>query len=308
MSISVCIATYRRPARLRALLGDLAQQRVLPGEVVVVDNDAAQSGRAAVDRARSGGTPFPVRYAVEPRKNVSHARNRSVAIAQLPWLAFIDDDERAPPGWLEALSQTVERHGADGVLGPVEPQLPAAAPDWLRRGQFYAWPHLATGTQVPPRLLRFGNVLLRAELLRPSGRNGGRPEPFDPAYGTTGGEDGDLLTRLTQEGARLVWCEDARVHEPVEPARLSLRWLMLRSLRGGQDFARHVLAGRHGAPTLLRRAALFVRAAVQLLAALALAAATLPLGRHVAARWLTKACANAGKLTVFFGWHYREYA
>lgn len=308
MNISVCIATYRRPARLRALLGDLAQQRVPPAEVVVVDNDTAQSGREAVDRARSAGTPFPVRYAVEPRKNVSHARNRTVAIAQMPWLAFIDDDERAPPGWLEGLAAAVEHHGADGVLGPVEPELPAAAPAWMRRGQFYDWPHLATGAVVPPRLLRFGNVLLRSGLLRPSARNGGRREPFDPAYGATGGEDGDLLTRLAQEGARLVWCEDARVSEPVDASRLSLRWLLLRSLRGGQDFARHVMAGRHGRPTRLRRAALFARSLAQFLAATGLALVSLPLGRHVAAHWLTKASANLGKLSTFFGWHYREYA
>lgn len=307
MTVSVCIATCRRADRLRALLGDLAQQRLLPDEVVVVDNDDAESARPAVEHARSAGTPFPVHYAVERLKNVAVARNRTVAIAQMSLLAFIDDDERAPVDWLEGLVAAIERHGADGVLGPVEPQLPATAPAWLRRGQFYSWPHLATGVEVPRRLLRFGNVLLRARLLQ-AHPSAAQPGPFDPAYGLTGGEDGDLLTRLAQQGARLVWCEEARVYEPVERARLSLRWLLLRSLRGGQDYARHVLAGRHGAPTLARSAALFSRSLAQLLVAGGLAALSLPLGRHVAAHWLTKACANLGKLSAFFGWHYREYA
>ena len=111
-----------------------------------------------------------------------------------------------------------------------------------------------------------------------------------------------------QAGGRIVWCDEAVVEEPVEAARLSLRWLLLRSLRGGQDFARHVLAGRHGPVTAMRRAQLFLRALVQALAAGAFALLCLPLGRHRAAHWLTKASANLGKLSTFAGWHYREYA
>lgn len=302
MNISVCIATHRRPERLRALLGDLAQQRHPPLEVVVVDNDAAESGRIAVEQARSSGTPFALHYATQPEKNVALTRNRTVALARGDWLAFIDDDERAPPDWLERLADAAGRLGADGVLAPVEPLLPAGAPAWLRRGQFYQWPRLPSGTVVPIKLLRFGNVMLRASAVR------AQDPVFDPAYGLTGGEDGDLLARLVQAGARIVWCDDAPVTEPIERSRLSLRWLLLRALRGGQDFARHVLAGRHGPVTPWRRAALFGRALAQAVVAASLALACLPLGRHVAAHWLTKVSANVGKLSAFAGLHYREYA
>jgi succinoglycan biosynthesis protein ExoM len=144
-------------------------------------------------------------------------------------------------------------------------------------------------------------VLLRASLLRAS-------TPFDPAYGLTGGEDGDLLCRLAQGGARIAWCDEAPVHEPVEASRLSLRWLMRRALRGGQDYARHSLAGRYHAPGPLHRGLLLGRAAAQLLAAGALAALSWPLGRASAAYWLLKACANVGKISTFCGWHYLEYA
>ncbi|HUR40007.1 MAG TPA: glycosyltransferase family 2 protein [Verrucomicrobiae bacterium] len=301
MNISVCVATYQRPARLRALLGDLAQQTQPPQEVVVVDNDPAESGRVSVEQARRSGTPFPVHYAIEPRKNVSHARNRCVEMAQGDWLAFLDDDERAPRAWLALLADAAERLDAEGVLGPVDPVVPTDAPAWLRRGRFYEWARLPTGTVVPVRLLRFGNVLLSAAVLRRE------QPPFDPAYGLTGGEDGDLLARLVQGGARIVWCDEAAVTEPVEPARLSLRWLLLRSLRGGQDFARHVLAGRHGAATF-GRTRLLLRALAQMLAAAVLAVLCLPLGRHRAALWLTRASANFGKLTALAGMHYREYA
>lgn len=301
MNISVCIATYRRPARLGALLDDLVLQRRLPAEVVVVDNDGAGSARSVVAQRESADCPFPIRYAIQPRKNISITRNRSVAIARGDWLAFIDDDERADPNWLGTLAASATGFAADGVLGPVEPVVPFAAPAWIRRGGFYRWARMATGTVVPVNRLRFGNVLLRAVLLRDLA------EPFDPAYGLTGGEDGDLLARLVQRGARIVWCDEAVVTEPVEPRRLSLRWLLLRALRGGQDYARHRLAGRHGPLSTAARGGFALRALGQAVAAALLAIVVLPAGRHRSAYWLVKLAANAGKLSMLLGWHYHEY-
>ncbi|HUP91099.1 MAG TPA: glycosyltransferase [Solimonas sp.] len=300
--ISVCIATYRRPERLAALLADLVHQELLPEEVIVVDNDGEGSARAVVEACRDGAPPFLVLYDIQPQKNISLTRNRTVALASGDWLAFVDDDERAPAHWLRRLADTELRCGADGVLGPVEPIVPPQAPAWIQRGRFYDWSHMFSGVPVPPNKLRFGNVLLRAGLLA------GDPAPFDPAYGLTGGEDGDLLARLTQRGARIVWCDEAEVFEPIEQSRLSLRWLLRRSLRGGQDFARHALHGRYGAVSGAVRARLFARALLQALLAALLALVSLPAGRHHAAHWLTRLSANLGKLSVFWGAHYREYA
>lgn len=299
MTVSVCIATYRRSERLAALLEDLTHQEHLPDEVIVVDNDAGGSARAVVEQCRALCPPFALHYDVQPRKNIALTRNRTVELAQGDWLAFIDDDERAPPAWLAQLLDCAARMRADGVLGPVVPVVPSQAPAWIRKGRFYDWTRLPTGALVPPNRLRFGNLVLRGALLR------GATPPFDPAYGLTGGEDGDLLTRLAQRGALLRWCDEAVVTEPIEASRLSLGWLLRRALRGGQDFARHSLAGRYGRAG---RLPLLARALLQATLALLLALLLLPLGRHRAARWLTKASANLGKLSVFCGWHYREYA
>jgi succinoglycan biosynthesis protein ExoM len=239
MNISVCIATYRRTPRLRALLSDLVTQRLTPFEIVVVDNDPAASAREVVEERRRLGARCAIHYDIQPEKNISLTRNRTVAMASGEWLAFVDDDERVPATWLLRLAAAADSHAADGVLGPVVPIVPAGAPEWIRRGDFYSWARMQTGAVVPRNRLRFGNVLLRSDLMTKSA------SPFDPAYGLTGGEDGDLLTRLANDGARLVWCDDAVVTEPVEAARMSLRWLVRRAVRGGQDFARHTLANRH---------------------------------------------------------------
>ena len=301
MKASICIATYRRTDRLHAVLQDLTRQRRLPDQVVVVDNDAGGSARSIVERMRSDNAPFPLEYEVQPERNIALTRNRTVALASGDWLAFIDDDERAPETWLAQLLDAAALYQADGVLGPVDPQVPAAAPAWIRRGRFYDFPRFHSGMRVPLNRMRFGNILLRGATLR------AEAGPFDPAYGLSAGEDGDLLVRLAHKGAKIVWCDEAIVWEPIETKRLSLLWLLARSFSGGQDFARKSVNGEYRPINAFGRARFFLRAMLQLLIATGLALILLPIGRHRGARWLIKASGNLGKLSVLLGWRYHAY-
>ena len=299
--ISVCIATYRRADRLALLLTDLAAQSVAPHEIVVVDNDSNGTARKVVEDFRKSAS-FPVHYEIQPARNIALTRNRTVALASGEWLAFIDDDERAPREWLQRLFEEAQRFRADGVLGPVEPVVPDTAPQWIRRGKFYDFARLSSGTIVPLNVMRFGNIILNGARLR------AEDGPFDVAYGLTTGEDADLLIRMVAKGAKIVWSDETVVWEPVEQARLSMRWLLQRALSGGQEFARKSVAGRYGSISLSGRIKLVVRAMAQLVTASILALLTWPLGRHRAMAWLVKASANLGKVSIFLGWRYQEYA
>jgi succinoglycan biosynthesis protein ExoM len=149
--------------------------------------------------------------------------------------------------------------------------------------------------------MRFGNVLLRADLVH------GEAQPFDPRFGLTAGEDADLLIRLVKRGARIVWTERAPVTEPVEPKRLSLRFLALRALAGGQGYARYTLDGGFRPYGFTDRVLFHLRSFAQFLAASVLALISLPFGTHHVAAWFIKASANFGKLSVLWGWRYHPY-
>jgi glycosyltransferase involved in cell wall biosynthesis len=301
MTICVCIATYRRPDRLSELLADLERQELLPAQVVVVDNDAQGSARKVVDYHRPRA-PFPIEYEIQPERGIALTRNRTVALATGEWLAFIDDDERAPESWLRLMLQGAEKFGADGLLGPVVPRLPPEAPGWIRRGGFYDFARMPSGEEVPLNRMRFGNVILKASPVH------AQPGPFDPGYGLTTGEDADLLIRMVRSGNRIIWYDEAVVYEPVEPARLSLRWLTQRALSGGQEFARKTLRGAYGPVGSGARVAFFSRALLQAVLAALLTVLSLPFGLHRAASWLIRCSANVGKMSVFWGWRYQEYS
>jgi hypothetical protein len=98
-----------------------------------------------------------------------------------------------------------------------------------------------------------------------------------------------------------VWSERPAVFEPVEPKRLSLRFLSLRAFSGGQGFARYALAGGYGQVNGLYRALFFLKAAAQLAVYSFMTLVSFPFGRHHSAEWFIKAGANFGKLSILWG-------
>ena len=85
-TLAVCIATYRRPTGLFALLGALDVQGFSDDppnvRVIVVDNDTHESARDVCEQAR-GWLRHPIDYVTEPRKGIPHARNAALATSQV---------------------------------------------------------------------------------------------------------------------------------------------------------------------------------------------------------------------------------
>jgi len=291
--VSVCIATCRRPDGLARLLASLARQKLPPQtaiEVVVVD-DAGDAPRCAA----GPDFPHPLRWLVEPRRNIALARNRALEVARGRWLAFVDDDEEADERWLAAYLEAQEREPMDGWFGPVLPELERNVTPWLDPERFYARARHATGTPASASDLRSGNCFLRASLFQ--------ERRFDPAYGRSGGSDLALFSGMLRSGARFAWCDEARVAERVPAERHRLAWLARRAFRGGVVHTRIARgAGEDESSWGALRAALA-------LVALALAAPLALLGgRAAAARIGLRACTQAGHLWAHAGRSYEEYA
>jgi succinoglycan biosynthesis protein ExoM len=294
--VSICVATCRRPAGLARLLESLGRLEAPEGlslELIVVDNDPDASAAPVLAQFRDR---LELRSFAEPRRNIAHARNRALEEARGRWIAFIDDDEVAEPGWLAAFWRQAREDRCDGFAGPVLPVLERNVTPWLAPDTFFGRPDYASGAPLGCADLNTSNAFLRAALFE--------DRRFDARFGLRGGSDTELFARMQRAGARFCWCGDARVREYIPPRRHCLSWLSQRAFRGG--FVHTLLEQRR-----LGRGAAVRRGLPRALAALALFLLSLPLaalaGRSAAARVWLRGCTQAGHLWALLGRDYQEY-
>jgi hypothetical protein len=272
--LSVVICTFRRNGPLEALLRALAPLCAgRPVEVVVVDNSPEAGALPLLATLREGLLPgLLVRHA-QP-SSISVARNAGVAAGSAPWVAFLDDDSELLNDWVGGVLEAIAAGGAEGFFGPVRARYEGGAPPpFDPEGRFFSRETgLPDGARVfvggPRRSRRAvmgaaNAVLNRAACLAD-------PEPFDPAFGRSGGEDLDLFLRAERRGARFLWRTGFPVGEWVPASRQGLDYALLRAFTGGQVF---VAVTRKNSPTpRLTEARLLLSGAVQAgLAALRLA-------------------------------------
>ena len=225
--ISICIATFRRPAQLERLLFSLGKLNVqnFSFEIIIVDNDSKGSARNVAETMAKKYTEL--RYYVEPKQNIALARNLGVQKAKGIWIAFIDDDEDANPDWLISYWKICKTVRGDGYFGPVISQFDGVAPKWMKRDLFFCRPRFETGTRarIGSGQTRTGNAFIRRTLFD--------SYKFDSDFGLTGGEDSDIFIRMLHNGVDFYWCDEARVIEYIPQERLCLAWLIKRAFRSG---------------------------------------------------------------------------
>lgn len=215
LRVGMLVCTARRPDMLRACLEALGRQ-VLPAdvsaEICVIENDSEPASRSVVDEVASR-SPLPVHYAIETRRGIPFARNRSLTEALAhgyDWIALIDDDEVAEPDWLAMHLATAQAHAAEVTYGWVRKRFERPAPDWWPPEVMRPDPE---GTVLPRASTN--NVAFSARLIRPDGSG----LSYNPVF-LNGYEDLDFFERAHAKGHRIVWAPRAVVTEDVPASRV----------------------------------------------------------------------------------------
>ncbi len=301
MRVAIGIITYLRPDGLLRVLESL-QGLVLADEIevwiVVVDNDSQRSAESLCATIQSR---WPVKYVAEPQRGIPFARNRVIgeAIESAEYVAFIDDDEEAEPQWLGELIKTCQRFQADVSTGPVLPRFTVAPPSWATRGRFFERPRYPTGT-LRDRAFT-GNVLFGRHVLTAMAADEGW---FDERMALTGGSDSLFSQRIHRAGFKIVWSDEAVVHEAVPESRMTKKWVRQRAYRVGTTIG---FIERDIRPGVITNAYLIADSGYRVLLGVAKWVLGIVVGDHMRLSGLRQLHYAAGLAVVLFGGKYDEY-
>jgi len=180
----------------------------------------------------------------DPPRGVNAARNEGARNAEADLIALVDDDVRAPRGWLRALVQGAREHpDAEAFGGPIRARFEGPAPR-------------SCGRELPPittldlgredretELVWSANMLVRRGALERVGE-------FDESL-PTGGDEEEWLRRLRANGGRVMYLAKAGLDHRRTGDDARLRNLMRSAYRRGRNL-RAYDARRGVAPPLGR--------------------------------------------------------
>jgi glycosyltransferase involved in cell wall biosynthesis len=261
VSVVICAYTEARWDPLVAAVEALVQQTCPPREViVVVDHNEALLVRAGSALSTARVVPN------EDRSGLSGARNTGVRHATGRIVAFLDDDARPDPVWLETLAAAFDDLAVVGAGGLAMPEwVDGPRPRWLPPEMYWvvgcSYVGLPTGVAEIRNPIG-ANMAFRRELLRDAGG-------FLVGMGRVGTvplgcEETELAIRIRRmTGGVVLHVPAARVSHRVTASRVTWRYFLSRCWSEGLSKA---LVARQAGPD------------VALASERAYAARTLPLG------------------------------
>lgn len=225
-SVVICAHTLDRWAWLLEAIASVRAQSVTPAElVVVVDHNtdlykrllSEVDGVLVVENAHG--------------KGLSGARNTGVGVSTGEVVAFLDDDARADPDWLQAQLRVYEDPSVLAVGGRIDPLWADGRPgrfpaelDWIVGCCYRGLPQVAAQVRnvIGASMSFRRTVFTRAGL-------------FDEGIGRTaaprGCEETDLCIRATAAipGGRVVYEPASRVVHHVPADRTTVRYMLARA-------------------------------------------------------------------------------
>ena len=207
-AVTVVVPTMNQAGLLQRGLEALAAQTDLDFAAVVVNDGSADD---TASRVAGLALPFPVTLVSVSNGGPARARNLGILVAdegaaepaESRWVAFLDDDVVADPGWMAALKEAA-RGGAEILVGKTSATA-LAVPS--------AFSHQLTVLAAPSGPFPTCNLAVRRDVIA---RFGGFDRRFPyPAY-----EDTDWAMRVRAAGVKPHFAGQMRVDHPPRPSTL----------------------------------------------------------------------------------------
>ncbi|MFX0126213.1 MAG: glycosyltransferase, partial [Candidatus Hodarchaeota archaeon] len=205
-------------------------------QVIIVNNNSKDTTQQLAEKYIQNNSNFSLIN--EKKQGLSHARNKGWKKAKGKYVAYIDDDARATLNWckniIDAFENVVPKPIAVG--GPIYPLYEKKPPKWFPNEiEIRNWgdkPHFLKGDMIKWGFSGSNMAFPRSILKKYRG--------FSTEYGRIGnelrlGEDTELFHRISKKEPFFWYDPQIKVFHWVPVNKMNLRYIMLRSYKGGQN-------------------------------------------------------------------------
>ena len=268
LAVSVVVCTYNRAELLRSALQTLCEQTINKSdyEVLVVDNNSQDS---TPNLTKTFCQNYPnIRYFLETRQGLSHARNRGWQEAKGLYVAYVDDDCKMPTQWLKIAMRIIDRIAPTAFGGPAYAFYNSPKPYWWqdKYGTYELSP--VPRPLRPFEYLQGNNIFFRRKVLECM--NG-----FDAGLGMSDKnlgyhEETELQRRIRKTMPHKLIHYDPNLHvfHLVRPEKMTLRWIINSFFASGRC-SYNVFQDKNTKMARLTKLKLLIKACVTLLLLLA---------------------------------------
>ena len=234
--LSVIVCTYNRSEVLFECLKSLAEQ-VDPGckyEVIVVNNNCTDRTHEITDTFIRKYSSF--KEINEIIQGLSNARNRGLNESSGEYVAFIDDDAKACPDWINQIVSFVRRHPEISAFGgPYVAFTMVKTTDWFpsEYGRFdygYAERPLVHNKEW----INGTNMIFTKDLLTKYG--GFNTQLGMRGYNVSYGEDTSFIQSLMDSGIVVFYVPTIKVLHLLSEYKMNLNWLLMAHYRSGLNY------------------------------------------------------------------------
>lgn len=115
MKYSIIVPVYNRPDEVDELLGSLTEQTEKDFEVIIVEDGSSVNCEKVCNGYKA---TLDIHYFMKENSGPGQSRNYGVARAKGEYVIILDSDVVLPPGYIESVSDELEKAPADAFGGP----------------------------------------------------------------------------------------------------------------------------------------------------------------------------------------------
>lgn len=231
--ISVIVCTYNRADILKMCLQSLFTQTALPKcfEVIVVDNSSTDNTKGVIENFQR--TEGNLRYVLETKQGLSHARNCGYKNALGQWVAYMDDDGLPAPDYIKKSLDIINDFDFDCFGGRYTAWYRNPKPKWLS-DDFGSSIILKEKTSILENDYNSGGIIFfKKQVLEDVGG-------FSSRLGMSGkkiayGEETEVQKKMRDKGFKIGYSPDVVMEHLVSDAKLRLNWHLKRYYAHGRD-------------------------------------------------------------------------